>query len=456
MLTRIEIDGFKTFSHFRIDLCPFLVILGQNGSGKSNLFDAIRFLSQLAGSDLRTAVRGLRGEPHELFRRGADGRPGTRMSFAVEVLLDPEVRDPWGATVKISHSRVRYEVEIELRRDDRGIERLVVAREQAVPIVPKHETWRSQPRSASWAVPDTYFTYGRRSSWLDTLDEDGRRSFKIHQDGSAGRTRSAEAAEATVLSSITTAEFPHLYALREELRSWRFLHLDPGALRRPSATTAPEGLEPDGSNLATVLARIQSETRSESRPKGILADIAADLSSLIPGAMDLSVEEDPKAREYRLDISMRGEPPYSSRVVSDGNLRVLALLTLLHDPRHGGLVCFEEPENGIHPTRLKAMIRRLKELVEDTFVESSPDPGRLTQMLMNSHSPVVLSCLDEGEIMFADLISEVDPERRTVSRKTRIRPVRPTLQGDLDPARNAEAVTPFEVQEYLSNVGQDL
>lgn len=117
MLTRIEVDGFKTFEGFGLEVGPFVVVLGPNASGKSNLFDAVRLLSHLAGTDHRTAVKGLRGEPHELFRRQTDGSPGTRMTFAVEVLLDPEVRDPWGATVQIAHSRVRYEVEIARRED---------------------------------------------------------------------------------------------------------------------------------------------------------------------------------------------------------------------------------------------------------------------------------------------------------------------------------------------------
>lgn len=69
MLTRIAIDGFKTFADFSIDLEPFTVILGPNSSGKSNLFDAIRLLSQLAAQDLPTAMRGLRGKPLEMFRR---------------------------------------------------------------------------------------------------------------------------------------------------------------------------------------------------------------------------------------------------------------------------------------------------------------------------------------------------------------------------------------------------
>jgi AAA15 family ATPase/GTPase len=96
MLTRIEIDGFKTFEGFGLDLGPMQVILGPNASGKSNLFDAIRLLSNLAGSDLRSSVRDLRGEPVELFSIQADGSRSTRMTFAVELLLAPEVRDPWG------------------------------------------------------------------------------------------------------------------------------------------------------------------------------------------------------------------------------------------------------------------------------------------------------------------------------------------------------------------------
>jgi len=453
MLTRIEIDGFKTFEDFGLDLGPFVVILGPNASGKSNLFDAIRLLSHLAGTDLRTAVKTLRGEPQELFRKKADGSSVTRMAFAVELLLAPEVQDPWGDTVKISHSRVRYEVEIERRKDDRGIERLVVAREEAKPILGKTEKWQPKKQELSAQFRQLFLKYGRRTPWLTTGESDGKRSFKINQDGRKGRTRPAEAAEATVLSSITSAEFPHLYALREEMRSWRFLQLDPNALRRPSPTTAALELEPDGANLATVLARIQAETATQTRPKGDLADIAADLTSLIPGVVGVSIEEDEKNREYRIDIDMRDGHHFSSRVVSDGTLRVLALLTLLHDPKHRGLVCFEEPENGVHPFRLKAMIERLRELVTDPTSEEVDEQEPLSQMLLNSHSPVVLSCLQKDEAMFADMVSVVNPEVDKISRKTRIRPVK--LQGELLPKENREYVGRVEVERYLHSADQE-
>lgn len=449
MLTRIEINGFKTFENFTLDLSPFGVILGPNAAGKSNLFDALRFLSQIAGNNLRDAVKNLRGEAIELFRRQADGTRGTRMSFAVELLLSKEVSDPWGDTMEISHSRVRYEVEIELRQDERGLERLIVLKEAALPIEPENDRWQPLGQEPSSQFKEAFFKYSRSTPWLTTVEGEGVRRFQIlPDDNQAGRTHSATNAEATVLSSITSAEFPHLFAIREEMVAMRFLQLDPRQLRQPSATTAALELEPDGANLATVLARIQAQTATLSQPKGVIADIAADLASLIPGVVDVIVEEDEKDREYRIEIGYAHQPPFSSRVVSDGTLRVLALLTILHDPEHRGLVCFEEPENGVHPSRLMTLIQRLREGVT-TLSSLEVDEGEpFFQMLLNSHSPVVLSCLEEGEAMFADLVSVVNPEVGSVSRKTRIRPVA-TSNG------KQEYVSRFEVERYLSSVDRE-
>lgn len=460
MLTRIEIDGFKTFEDIALDVPPFLVVLGPNASGKSNLFDAIRFLSQLASTDLRAACRGLRGEPHELFRRGPDGEPGGKMKIAVEVLLEPRVRDPWGLEVELVHTRVRYEVTVERHADSRGIERLAVTDETAKAIPRSEDRWLASAESAgaipapSTAFRERFMKYAKhkRSPFLEMVRKDGKPSFQIHQDTHQGRVRPAEAAEATVLSSMTSAEFPHLYALREELRSFRFIQLDPASLRRPSPTIAPEFLEPDGSNLAAVLARIQAETATPARPRGALTDIAAALGELIPGVTDVSVIEDSRSREFRVDLSLRDSSSFSSRVVSDGTLRVLALLAMLHDPKHHGLLCFEEPENGVHPLRLRKLIHHLRDLVTDP---SRADIGDelLSQILMNSHSPVVLSALKEGrelpiDVVFADIVSVANPITGTLTRKTRLRPVSASL---LLPTHDG-LVVPAEVERYMSTV----
>lgn len=456
MLTRIEIDGFKTFENFSLDLSPLLVVVGANAAGKSNLFDAIQLLGRLAVDDLRTAFNALRGEPHEQFRLQPDGEYGRHIRLAVEVLLDRTVRDPWGGEATVRYTRIRYEVDIERRIDARGIERLIVVREWAEPLKGNADRWKPHGASPSAAFRRHFMSYGRSTPFLSTKDVGDTPTFYIHQDPTGGRTRSATAAETTILSSMTSAEFPHLFALREELRSWRFLALDPASLRKPSPKNAPELLESDGSNLPTVLARIEAETRTDVRPVGALADIGADLSELISGVANVNVEDDEANRKYRIQITVGGDYPFSSEVVSDGTLRVLALLTMLHDPRHRGLVCFEEPENGIHPARLSALIDVLRRMVTRADRIQYSKNEALNQMLLNSHSPVVLSHLTDHEFVFADTVTRINTEVRTKQRKTRMRPVIPKDQGELElsPAERGDFVTRFDVARYLGTVVQ--
>src|SRR5690242_9591646 len=102
MITRLEIDGFKTFQNFVLDFEPFQVIVGPNAVGKSNLFDALRLLSRLADHDLRTAFQGteteiasetMRGEAAELFTALPDGTAQRSMQLSVELLVEPQIQD---------------------------------------------------------------------------------------------------------------------------------------------------------------------------------------------------------------------------------------------------------------------------------------------------------------------------------------------------------------------------
>ena len=139
MLTRIEIDGFKTFAGFGLDLEPMTAIAGPNASGKSNLFDALRFLSLLAQHDIRTAMQGLRGEPEELFRRTPFGL-SKYMKFAVEVFLGETGTDAFGTSFKTPARRLRYELKLALLETPGGVPRgVVVKEEKCMPLARKDE-----------------------------------------------------------------------------------------------------------------------------------------------------------------------------------------------------------------------------------------------------------------------------------------------------------------------------
>lgn len=463
MLTRIEVDGFKSFENLKVDLLPFTVLLGANAAGKSNLFDVIRLLSNLATRDVAEAIKEMRGEPLELFRRTAQGRSKS-IKISVEVLVDPVVRDPWGSEVKLSHTRMRYEVVLERREIRPGVERVQVAREAVYPIMRKDDRW-ADSQKPSKQFKASYLKYARQKPWLTTDDLREGLSFSIHQDGKQGRNRPASAAEATVLYSVTNAEFPHLFALREEMRSWRLLQLDPAALRKPVPVTASDVLSPDGANLAAVLAHLKAETQSQERPLGVLADIAAQVNELIPDVKRIDASLNEVSREYQVELVMRDNMNFSSRVVSDGTLRVLSLLTLLYDPRHRGVVCFEEPENGVHPGRIRPLIQHLCELVTnpraDVDVDGAPP---LSQLMLNSHSPIVLSALIDkngcsvyGLVLFADTSTVSDPGANEIRRRTRLRPVRPGVQQSLfsEDALPQGYVSELEVHRVLETVNSE-
>ncbi len=62
MITRMKISGFKNLVDLDIRFGPFTCVAGANGVGKSNLFDAIIFLSALAEKTLIEAAMSVRGE----------------------------------------------------------------------------------------------------------------------------------------------------------------------------------------------------------------------------------------------------------------------------------------------------------------------------------------------------------------------------------------------------------
>ncbi len=438
MLTRIEIDGFKTFERFSLDLQPLTAIVGPNASGKSNLFDALRFLSLLAQHDIRTAMQGLRGEPEELFRQTATGT-ATSMSFAVEVLLPRTGIDAFGASYTTVSQRLRYEVQLGIGEGTaRGI---FVKNEACRAIFKKDERGTfSKRRDISYSNRASPFI----GTTLKTDASEG--AIAIGQDGpkrhGLPRKLSLKEASRTALSTITTSEFPHLYALREVLADIRFLEIDPRAARGANDRFEGRVLKSDASNLAAVLAHLKNETATPKGPDGVLSEIAADLASLIPSVHRLEIQDHPNQRQYSFSLQFVGDLMFSSRVISDGTLRLLALLTVLNDPRRRGILCFEEPENGVHEGRVPMLVQFLR----DAVAGGTEADGSSFQVLLNTHSPKVMAALHDDEIVAADNIVGVDPKTGNSSVRTRMRP---GIQPSGDPIDPEHYLTRFEVERLL-------
>lgn len=411
MLTRIEIDGFKTFESFQLDLRPLTAIVGPNASGKSNLFDAMQLLSALTDQDIHSAMQGLRGEPEEFFRQTPEST-SENMSFAVEMFLDAEGVDDFGRAYKVPSQRLRYELELGIRHGvDGGPRGVFVRNEQCVSM-------KRAEDGATFLAPRNP-SYGRYTTPFIRRDESGD-ALLVRQDGpsKSGNPMRLPLKEAsrTALSTITTAEFPHLYALRKALKALRFLKINPSAARLANDRFEKTTLTASASNLAAVLNRLRDQTRTEKRLDGVLSDIANDLSALIPSVCGIKVQSDDQ-RQYSFNVEFVGDMTFSSRVISDGTLRLLALLTVLNDPDRWGTLCFEEPENGVHEGRIPTLISILRDA---TQIDSDPDQHTF-QVILNTHSPKVMAALQDVEIVAADVVTTIDPKSGRRSSKTRMR-----------------------------------
>src|SRR5262249_39934574 len=116
-----------------------------------------------------------------------------------------------------------------------------------------------------------------------------------------------------------------------------------------------------------------------------------------------------------------------ARSLSEGTLRFLALCVLLEDPSATGVVCIEEPENGIHPANIPAMVRLAEDLaVDPQFPIGEDNPFR--QVIINTHSPAVVQLVDPNDLLFAALGPHKAPDGSTV-RALRLSPLAGTWRS---------------------------
>lgn len=409
MITNIQISGFKSFHNFYMSFTPLTVVAGINASGKSNLFDALRLLSRLAETDLKSAFNEQRGNPTELFTQFDDGSYMNEMTFTVEMLLSRTIEDNWGAKAELNHTRMKYILTIGRVQNEFGFDDLIVKREVLEKIAAKDDAWAKKrlPKGVRNPLVKALRSGGTRKPFIQTIMQDDKPTIEIRQDGrQGGRATPANAISQTVLGGINSVEFPHAFAAKEEMRNWKFLQLNPEDLREP--TQQDVGMKyyitPSGKNLASALYRIK-----QTDPY-LLKEISRQLNRFLPHFTDVNVYDDQANRQFIIKLTSSGGRESSSRVLSEGTLRLLALCILEHDMAHTGLLCFEEPENGIHPLQIQSMAELLKELsinFNELADEQTNGDHRdvnaqlLRQVIVNTHSPVLLSHLrqwqeDEG------------------------------------------------------------
>jgi predicted ATPase len=309
MITRIEIDGFKSFDEFALDLRPFNVLAGLNNSGKSNLLEAIELLGRLLRDQEQPLVEHERGAGSQLFRARLDGTQVPE--FGIRAVTD---------VVPSPGSMFPDEASVTVRQEADGL---------GVAIQKPH--------------------------------------------GMAG----LELSGASVLSPLAAR------------------------MRVGAALDDKRRLQPDGANLAAVLGRIVDA--------GLMPDLEMAAGFVIEQLREIKPVRYPQLARWELELEFSDRGRFPAALVSDGTLRILALLAAVYDPRGArseGIILVDELENGLHPAYQRRLVEVLRRQANGN--RDLPQP----QIIATTHSPVVLAAVLDGDPQDAVFLNQATGNSR--------------------------------------------
>ena len=382
MLTKVTIENFRSFRDATLVLQPLTVVIGANASGKSNAIEALRLLSWLAqgnrlDSDPFTTngYRFLRGGPDQLPYWGE-----THFTF------DCETTHPHWNTYSITLASLDDKLRI-----------------------------TAEELGSSHSEPPLFAT----KPWEEHTGKELRTQIK----GARPREKPLEASftdqVAVLVQSQNLPRFddapgnlPEVRAVAAQYEAWLsafvFLDAHPAAMRGYSRKSASQ-LASDGGNLSGVLYNLCLDPQTK-------AEIL-DLVSILPeqAITDIGFIETPRDEVMVQLTETFGSLTLETDVtlLSDGTLRVLAVVAAVLSAPEGGLVVVEELDAGVHPSRARALLSRLITVSERRGVRiltTSHDPALLDAVPDDALGGVVL-CLRDPDSGASDLLRLADIPR---------------------------------------------
>lgn len=335
----LKVQNFRALREVEFkDLTPMTALLGPNGSGKSTVFDVFAFLAECFELGLRKAWD-KRGRAKELKTRGAEG----------PVSVEIKYREP-------GFPLITYHLAVDERR--------------GVPVVV--EEWLRWTRGKG----------GKPFRFLDYRDGQGQAVSGELPDAQDRRVDiPLNAPDLLAVNALGQfADHPRVAALRQFITGWHVSYLAADSARGQPQAGPEEHLTRSGDNLANVIQYLAERhadrleaifdvlRRRVPRVERVLADTMAD------GRLLLQIKDAPFSH------------PVLARFASDGTLKMLAYLVLLHDPSPPPFIGIEEPENFLHPRLLPELAEECRQATEQT------------QLMVTTHSPFFLNALRPNEV----------------------------------------------------------
>ncbi|MEW6409066.1 MAG: AAA family ATPase [Nitrospirota bacterium] len=302
MIKRLQVKNYKSLKKLDFELGKRNVLVGPNMSGKSNLIDCLKFLTQMCISGVNTALVD-RGRFPEVVWKGEDNGP---ISF--RLVID------YGKS---------YEYEISIIGAPSGlisIEREYLTVKNGTQIAP---------------LIDLRHGHGK------VMHADSTEAF-VFQDP----TRSA--------LEFTVPGWEGM-VVKYYISSWRYYRLLPALMKRENAAIAQDFLNESGDNFSSWFMRLQTNYPDAfHRIKQVARDVFPDLKEIL-------IPPTQFATTFMTTREKHLKQPITIWHMSDGEIVFLAWLSLIFAPIGAPLYCVEELENHLHPRLLETLVEVLNQ-----------------------------------------------------------------------------------------------
>ena len=348
----IRLKNFKAFKDAEMRNIPMLcVLVGANGTGKSSLFSVFGFLKDALNGDVNKALAKLGGP------RGFDEVRSRDSSGSIEIEL--KYRDkPRGPL---------YAYLLQIGRKDG---RAIVEREVL--------KYRRGSKGKPWHFLD--FREGKGEAVTNEVEKvkDERDLQREHQ--------TLKSPDILAVKGLAQFErFPAVVALGNLIENWHISDFHINRARQEQETNYAEHLSSEGENLRLVVQYLYQNHRS------VFDKILMALKHRIPGITNIDAKTTEEGRVLLRFQDGAFTDPFLSQYVSDGTIKMLAYLILLHDPSPFPLLCVEEPENQLYPSLLG-------ELAEEFRAYAN----RGGQVFVSTHSPDFLNAARVEEVFWLE------------------------------------------------------
>jgi predicted ATPase len=383
MIKLIEAKNFRSLRYISRKLDPFHVLVGANATGKSTFLDVIQFLSDIVNYGIDKAIQDRVSYFDELTFAGKGGD----IEFAIEVSLPEKIINLFNGR---NFTTIRYEIKI--GKQEETNENSI--KDERVWLLTSNSKYKENQTSLKLLFPDyqenpatllieKYKTKqfkrviskkpgGNHNFYIETYQEAGKGWFPSFKLGSKKSALGNLPEDETKFPASTWLKF----FLQQGVQMFVLNSL---LIRKPSPPGQSHHFKTDGSNLPWVINDLKKNHKKFSQ-------WIEHIQTALPDINDITTVEREEDRHRYLKIKYDNGIDVPSWLVSDGTLRLLALTIPSYIANINGVFLIEEPENGIHPKAIECVYQSLSSVYS-------------AQILLASHSPVILSMMESKDLL---------------------------------------------------------